>query len=64
MATKKLTRSEVNVELQLFIESNKKYDSYAYMCGYLQSMLADLIADMPKSKQESYVTDYLRRYTK
>lgn len=32
---------------------HKKYDSYAYPCGYLESMVKQMVAEMPK-KQQAY----------
>lgn len=48
----KLSYNECKAELQLFTEAAyAKYGSHSYAAGYLESMLAEVLAELPKATQ-------------
>lgn len=48
----KVTREQARAELKNFTEATyPKYQSYAYAAGYLESLAAELIAELPKARQ-------------
>jgi hypothetical protein len=50
--SKKMLYSEVMSELREFSTASRaKYDSYAHATGFLESMVGNLIADLPAHKQ-------------
>lgn len=52
----KMLPTEISVEVYRMTDAARDYhDSYAFAAGYLGSMLADLIADLPKNKQVAAV---------
>jgi hypothetical protein len=52
----KLTYSEIAASLNDFANlSYKDKGSFSYACGTFQSMLASLVADLPKHKQMEFV---------
>lgn len=53
----KLSYNECKAELQLFaLAAYKQYESNSYAAGYFESMLAEVMANMPKSAQANLVT--------
>jgi hypothetical protein len=40
--------------------SYNKYGSYNFACGYLQTMVNDLIAELPKKRREEYRAQLLK----
>jgi hypothetical protein len=62
--SKKMLYSEVMTELREFSTASRaKYDSYSYAAGFLESMVGDLIADLPAEKQADALR-HLRRLVK
>lgn len=60
----KMSYLEVMEELREFsVLSRVKYDSYSYSTGFLESMVGDLIADLPAQKQADALR-HLRRVVK
>lgn len=52
----KMLHTEISVEVNRMTDATRDYhDSYAFAAGYLGSMLAQLIADLPKHKQREAV---------
>ena len=48
----KATYTEISAIVNEMTETTRAHhDTYAYAAGYLSSMMADLIAALPKSKQ-------------
>ena len=48
----KLSYNECKAELQLFAAAaNEEYRTHAFAAGYFQSMLAEVLAEMPKAAQ-------------
>ena len=63
MAQKKVNFDEINAQLNEFINANyTKYESHAYAAGYLQSQLALVMLDLPRTKQMEILA-VLRRAT-
>lgn len=59
----KLTQEQIRAELKNFAEASyTKYQSYSYAAGYFESFVAELVADLPKAKQESVMAQ-IRRST-
>lgn len=57
MKTAKLSRDTIQVELQLFADASyAKYESPAFALGYYESLLASIMAELPKHKQLELVT--------
>ena len=63
MRTKVVSFSEVRDVVDSFVTdaSNKYQDfngnpSLAYPCGYLQSMVTNMLMDLPKAKREHYLS--------
>lgn len=51
-----LSRDEFSYEVkQLSKASHARYGSYAYSTGYYESMIADMLTDMPKARREHYI---------
>jgi hypothetical protein len=51
--------NEINAELVLFSRAaNAKYDSDSFACGYYESMLTTLLAELPKHKQEELLHNF------
>ena len=40
------------------------YGNYAYACGFLESMIKDVIAELPKARRESVREQFLQRARK
>lgn len=54
-----------NIKTQLDVMTQamyKKYESHSYACGYLESMMAEMIQSMPK-KQQAYWIDQIQKAT-
>lgn len=52
----KMLHTEISIEVgRMIYATHDYYDSYAFAAGYLGSMLAELIADLPKHKQKEAV---------
>ena len=48
----KYTRQEINQALKEFSDvTYKKYGSYSYACGAVESQLLNVMIDLPKHKQ-------------
>ena len=55
--TTKLSRDECKVELKLFAAaSHAEYQSHSFAAGYYESLLAGLMAELPRHKQMELVT--------
>lgn len=65
MTTKQATQPQADVR-QLLSEMSSvmhgKYDSYAYPCGYMESMIRQMIESMPK-KQQAYWIESIKDAT-
>lgn len=64
----KATYTEISAIVNEMTETTRAHhDTYAYAAGYLSSMMADLIADLPKSKQAEAIRNLqatTRKYAK
>ena len=64
----KATYSEISAIVNEMTDATRDHhDSYAFAAGYLGSMLAGLIADLPKHKQAEAIRTLqatTRKYTK
>lgn len=55
----KMTYTEISDLLDAFVKTaHAKYDSYAYPTGYLQSVLVNMLADLPAAKQRQAVDQF------
>jgi hypothetical protein len=53
---KKMTYSELSVEMKNFAAATREhYGSHAFACGFLESSLANVLADLPAHKQMELV---------
>lgn len=51
-----LSRDEFSYTVkQLSKASHARYGSYAYSTGFYESMIADMLVDLPKARREHYV---------
>ena len=48
----------------LITASNELYGNYAYACGFLESMIKDVIAELPKKRREEIRALFLARARK
>ena len=63
MGTKVVTLTDLQQVVDEFVTAaaNKYHDfngnpSLAYPCGYLQSMVTNMLMDLPKAKREHYLS--------
>ena len=64
---KKYTHDQIQVSLDQFIGCAAAAKDYAYTTGYLSSTLKGVLAELPRSKQESVLNqlrDYVQRTSK
>ena len=51
-----LSRDEFSYTVkQLSKASHARYGSYAYSAGFYESMIADMLVDLPKARRDYYI---------
>ena len=56
----KMTDREISNVLDTFVrDSRDKYDGYAFPVGYIQSVLTQILADLPVAKQQQIVRRFI-----
>jgi hypothetical protein len=57
MSQRKLQKDEIKSALTSFIGATyQKFDSHSYATGYLESLLASVLVDLPRHKQVEVLT--------
>jgi len=57
MAKRKLEKDEIKSALTSFIGATyQEFNSHSYATGYLESLLASILVDMPRHKQVEVLT--------